>query len=304
MKLKPQPARPKRSAASGARRAVRATPVGRGRHAKRPGVSLRRRVGARMPSLRRLIAGVGAVAVAAVLIALLNGPWLRVTDVAWAGDRHTDDGALAAALESQRGASLLTVDTLALADRLERLPSVASASVSAEMGGTLSATVTERQAAFVWTTRGSIFLGAEDGMIFAGQRRDGGLPAELEGLPRVRDDRFAARLVTVGDVIPGPLLRAALSVTAIDPLALGSDADRLSVRLDDEFGFRLVSTDPAWEVALGVFGIDPRETAAEADERLERQIAAVRTLFAEQAETGIGWVDVRNPGKVYFRAKG
>jgi hypothetical protein len=30
----------------------------------------------------------------------------------------------------------------------------------------------------------------------------------------------------------------------------------------------------------------------------------VRTLFSQEAEDGIGWVDARNPGKVYFRAKG
>jgi hypothetical protein len=53
-----------------------------------------------------------------------------------------------------------------------------------------------------------------------------------------------------------------------------------------------------------VYGLDPRETAAEADARLERQVTAVRTLFASRPEAEIGWVDVRNPGKVYFRAKG
>jgi len=53
-----------------------------------------------------------------------------------------------------------------------------------------------------------------------------------------------------------------------------------------------------------VYGLDPRETAAAASARLERQVTAVRTLFASRDETEIGWVDVRNPGKVYFRAKG
>ena len=76
------------------------------------------------------------------------------------------------------------------------------------------------------------------------------------------------------------------------------------MRLDDEYGFRLASDQPAWEVALGVYGLDPRETAADADARLERQVTAVRTLFATRPEAEIGWVDVRNPGKVYFRAKG
>ena len=76
------------------------------------------------------------------------------------------------------------------------------------------------------------------------------------------------------------------------------------MRLDDEFGFGLVSSEPAWEMALGVYGTDPAETSADAAARLERQITAVRTLFATRTEAEIGWVDARNPGKVYFRAKG
>ena len=74
--------------------------------------------------------------------------------------------------------------------------------------------------------------------------------------------------------------------------------------VDDEYGFRLASSDPAWEIALGVYGVDPTETREEMDARIERQITAVRTLFASRPEAEIGWVDVRNPGKVYFRAKG
>ena len=57
-------------------------------------------------------------------------------------------------------------------------------------------------------------------------------------------------------------------------------------------------------MALGGYGMDPAETAADAAGRLERQITAVRTLFSTRAEAEIGWVDARNPGKVYFRAKG
>jgi hypothetical protein len=105
-------------------------------------------------------------------------------------------------------------------------------------------------------------------------------------------------------VIPDDVLATALRLVAIDPATFGSSAERLSVQIDDEFGFRLVSAAPAWEIALGVYGLDPNETAAEAAARLERQVTAIRTLFASHPESGIGWVDVRNPGKVYFRAKG
>jgi hypothetical protein len=76
------------------------------------------------------------------------------------------------------------------------------------------------------------------------------------------------------------------------------------VRLDDEFGFGLVAAEPGWEMALGVYGMDPNETASDATARLDRQVTAVRTLFATRSEIEIGWVDARNPGKVYFRDKG
>ena len=304
MKLKPQrrPTRTRRPRA--AVRRGRAVSSGSGRQARRPGTSLRRRVGARLPSIRRLIAAVGAVAAASVLAAALYGPWLLVTDVTWAGERHTADGDLRDALEAHRGESLLAVDTDALAAEIERLPAVASASVRAGIFGSLEATVEEREAAFVWATERWTFLGASDGTIFAREAPDAPPDPQLAALPRIGDHRSTASLISVGDVIPAALLRAALRVAALDPALLGSEEVRLSVQLDDEFGLRLIAAQEGWEVALGVYGIDPRETTAEADERLEQQIAAVRTLFAAHPEDAVAWVDVRNPGKVYFRAKG
>jgi hypothetical protein len=261
-------------------------------------------MGARLPSIRRLLAAVGAIAAAAVLVALLNGPWLLVTEVGWAGNHYTAAADIRAALDARRGTSLLAVDTAALRDEIESLPAVASASVNAGIFGRLEATVVEREVAFVWETSAWRCLGSADGTIFAREPAGQEPGVELAGLPVIADHRSRATLLTVGDVIPAPLLRAALRVAALDPALLGSDEATLTVLLDDEFGFRLFAAERGWEVALGVFGIDPRETAAEADARLERQIAAVRTLFASHPEDGIGWVDARNPGKVYFRAKG
>ncbi len=305
MKLRPQPRAPKARPVRAAKRArPRAVSRGTGRMARRPGIPLRRRVGARLPSIRRLIAGVGAVAGAAVLVALLNGPWLLVTEVAWGGEAYTTDDDLRDELETQVGASLLAVDTDAIREEIEGLPAVASASVTAGIGGRLEATVIEHEAAFLWLTDAWRFLGASDGTIFARVRRSSEPDPEMEGLPQIVDHRSSTGLLSVGDVIPAPLLRTALRVAALDPALLGSDEATLGVQLDDEFGFRLIATEQGWEAALGAYGIDPRETAAEADKRLERQITAVRTLFAAHAEDEVGWVDVRNPGKVYFRAKG
>ena len=71
------------------------------------------------------------------------------------------------------------------------------------------------------------------------------------------------------------------------------------------FGFGSSPTDDGLgDRARASTGLIRARHATEAEARLERQITAVRTLFATRAEAELGWVDVRNPGKVYFRAKG
>jgi cell division septal protein FtsQ len=305
MKLKPQP-RPTRAAPPRRRQGAKKVRArrGRGRQARRPGVPIRSRLSRRLPALRRILAAFGAMALAAVLVALVQGPWLRVSEVAWAGDRFAPVAQLEQVLAGERGRSLLAVDTRELGRRLERIPAVADASVAADLLGGLRARVVEREAAFVWETASGVYVGSADGTIFASDRREPGLLSAVEALPVIRDDRFAARLITVGDVIPETLVRNEMRLSDLDPATLGSRATTVTVRLDDEFGFRLVSTEPGWEVALGVYGADPTETVADAEGRLDRQVTAVRTLFASRPEGEIGWVDVRNPGKVYFRAKG
>ncbi len=311
MKLKPQPRRqPKppvragrgRAAGKGARRVTGARTGSR--QARRPGVPVRRRLAGRLPSLRRVLTALGAMATAAAMVALLLGPWLRVSEVTFAGERYTPPERLTEVLQAVGGRSLLAVDSRALADRLERIPSVARAVVTTSITGEVAASVEERAVAFVWDTSSARFLGAPDGTIFAALPPGDALPAELAAAPRVTDARFAARLVSVGDRIADGVLDAAMRLAAVDPAALGSSATALDVRVDDEYGFRLVAADPGWEVALGVYGVDPRETEAAATARMERQVTAIRTLFAQHPEGEIGWVDVRNPGKVYFRAKG
>lgn len=305
MKLKPQrspsrrPPRPTRTARRPVRRGAAAS-----RGAQRPGKPLRRRIGARLPSLARFGAVLGAVAAMGALVALLNGPWLRVTEVAFAGQRYTAASDLDRILAEARGTSVLAVDTAAIRTRIDRLPAVGEVAISASLLGRIEATVVEHTAAFVWQTAAGRYLGAADGTIFAVLGDDEAVPQDVDPLPLVRDERFVARLITVGDIIPAGVVGTALRLVDVDPAALGSTASALSLTLDDEYGFRLVSAAPEWQVALGPYGLDPTETDAEAAIRLDAQVASVRTLFATRAEAEIGWVDVRNPGKVYFRAKG
>lgn len=305
MKLKPQP-KPRTARRTPGRKpmARRAGGRPRGSMARRPGVPFRRRVAARLPSVARVLAVLGAAAVAAALVALVSGPWLRVADIAWDGGRYTPPAQVERAMEEERGRAILAVDTAAVRGRLEGLPAVVEARVSASLTGVVTASIVEHRPAFVWQTSRARLVGAEDGTLFAVVDRESPLPEDLAAVPLVEDERREARLLALGDRIPAALLRTARALAELDPAALGSEARGFSVAVDDDHGFRLRADEPEWEVAFGVYGLDPRETPASADARLERQVTAVRTLFAAHAETEIGWVDVRNPGKVYFRAKG
>ena len=265
---------------------------------------LRRRLAGRLPSIRRLLAAVAAVAAVAGLVALVNGPWLRVRAVTWEGGTYTVAADVEEVLADAQGSSVLAVDTRAVARRLQELPSVAEAAVTASLSGEVRASVVEHQAALGWTTPRARLLVAADGTIFAALPLDTELSPALGTVRAVADERRVGWALHIGDRIPQSVLDATLRMVALDPAALGSGATALAVRLDDEFGFRLVSAEAGWEVAFGVYGTDPRETSAEAAARLESRVTAVRTLFATRPEAEIGWVDVRNPGKVYFRAKG
>ena len=114
----------------------------------------------------------------------------------------------------------------------------------------------------MWETSSARLLGAADGTLFAALAPDATLDADATALPRVSDERAMARLMRAGDRIPEALLRTALRLASLDPAALGSNAERLGVRIDDEFGLGLVAAEPGWEMAFGVYGTDPDETAA------------------------------------------
>jgi hypothetical protein len=273
----------------------------RGRQARAPRSS-RRRTLPRLASFGRIAAGLLSIALAAGLVVILNGPWVNVTELAWAGERLTPGKELARLLEPMRGRNLLALDTRALATRVERLPAVERVAVSAQLPGRLALAVTEKAPTFIWQTPSLRLIGAADGTLIGALPLTDPLPPDLAKLAFVEDRREAARLTGIGDVIARPMLDTARYLAGLDPALLGSKATRLSIRLDDEYGFIVVSPDPAWQAAFGFYGLEPRDRGQSLRDRIASQVAAVRTLFASEPESGVSWVDARNPGKVYFRA--
>jgi cell division septal protein FtsQ len=268
-------------------------------HARRPSTPLRKRLGARLPSAGRILAVLVFAAAVAAAVAVVNGPWLRITAVGHSGQRYTPAAELDAILDGYRGAPLLTVDSEALRDRVTSLPAVADASVKMLLPGELRISISEKAPAFVWRTTAVQLVGAADGTILAELPLYAALD-NLAHLPKVEDERVASRGLTVGDVLPAAELRVAMRLVVLDPDLIGSRARGLTVSVDDQFGFLIASSQPAWQAAMGFYQLDPREDQASAEARLEQQLAAIRTLFATRHERAVSWLDARNPGKVYW----
>jgi cell division septal protein FtsQ len=269
-------------------------------HARRSKPALSRRVGRRLPSRGRIL----ALAIFATLIVagvtLVNGPWLRVGRLAHAGERYTPAATLDEVLSAYRGLPLLAVDSGAIVERLASLPAVSSVQVSAVLPDELRVTIAEKQPAFTWVTSGLRLVGAADGTLIGELPLDAEVPAELASLPAIDDQRQRSRGLIMGDVIPPDELRMALRLLNVEPALLGSASSGISLRIDTEYGFILVSAQPAWQAALGFYGLDPSGGEIAAEARFDQQAAAIRTLFASQPETSVRWVDARNPGKVYW----
>ena len=269
-------------------------------HARRPSTPIRRRIGRWLPSRGRVLALLLFTAAVVGVVTVANGPWLRITAVAHGGQRYTPVAELDEIVDGYRGAPILAVDSAALHARLTALPTVDDAKVELLLPGELRVSISEKPPAFVWRTSAVQLIGADDGTIMADLPLGAALDGDLAGLPAIDDGRLASHGLTVGDVVPPEELRVALELAELDPDLIGSRARRVRVELDEELGFLIVSEAPPWRAAMGFYELDPREDQAAADERLEEQLAAIRTLFATRSEHDVSWLDARNPGKVYW----
>jgi hypothetical protein len=251
------------------------------------------------------IAAVGlAAALVVVLVVLVEGPWLRVRAVRYAGDGWTPRADLEAIMAPILDRNLLLVDASVLVAELDALPAVQAATVDLDLFGSARVTLVEGGAAAVWRTSAAALLVADDGTVVGVQARDVVPTGSLANLPVVDDGRDASHDLTTGDAIALTELEAALALAALPADRLGSPQSTLRVSLDATYGFVVSSPEAGWQAAFGFYGLDPADSEATLAARLESQAAALRTLFATHPQTGLAWIDVRNPGRVYFRARG
>lgn len=252
----------------------------------------------------RITALATSIALVAILTSLVAGPWLEVRTVTYDGARWTSRADLDRVMGPVVGRSALVVDASSLALAISYLPAVQTAEVEVGAFGEVRVAVVEGGAVAIWRTNAAQLLLAEDGTVVGVQSLDAAPRGSLVGLPVIEDLRDTSHDLTVGDAIVPSELEAALALTALPASRLGSQTTLLSVALDPTYGFIIASPQAGWRAAFGFYGLDPTDTSETMAARIASQATAVRTLFASHPETGVAWVDARNPGRVYFRARG
>ncbi|HET9498509.1 MAG TPA: hypothetical protein VFP83_09310 [Candidatus Limnocylindria bacterium] len=294
-------------AASTDPRSRRTTRVkGRGRPArgaaKPPTPSPRRR--RRRINWTRITAAILCLALVAGGAWLVGGPSLRIRAVSYSGADWTERAALDAVTEPMMGRSALLVNAGAIATELGGLPGVERASVDIGLFGRVEVSLVEGDAVAIWRTDAAQLLVAEDGTVVGSQSRDATVPGGYAELPFVDDQREASHDLWIGDQLPLDEVDAALALGDLPAERLGSASAVLRISVDPTYGFILSSPQAGWQAAMGYYGKAPEDTAATIRGRVSEQAGSIRTLFAEHPEAGVAWIDARNPGRVYFRARG
>jgi cell division protein FtsQ len=244
-------------------------------------IHVRRSAGRRR--LRRVSLVLAVVAVVVLALAATRTPLLDVDRVLVTGV----DGARAEAVRSAAAVApdqpLVSLDTGAVADRVEDLPWVASAQVSRSWPATVRVRVTGREVvAAVQVTEQHVALVDADGYVVsieegAVEPTDGGDDAEAGGVA-------AGALVLTG--IEGPIAEGRrLDGDARDALTVAS---AVAERLPDTVAS--VSTDLDAELVAG--GVVRFGSTDDLDEK----ITAVKTVLSDVDTACMALLDVRVPG--------
>jgi len=121
---------------------------------------------------------------------------LRLDQVALSGQRFTADADIFDAIDMRSALSLLSFDASAARRRVERLPWIATASISRVFPGALDVRVTERKPAALWLHGGQAQLIDATGRVLSAAK-----PNTQTGLPRVAGEGAAAQARALLDLV-------------------------------------------------------------------------------------------------------
>lgn len=204
------------------------------------------------------------LAAAAGLVAVSAGLYWATTDRTFAvdpaaipitGARYTAEAEIRERLDLPDGVlvNIFRIPVSEMEARIEQLPAVRDATVTATLPDQVAVSVTERSPMLVWRTPAGAWLVDGTGLLFSSADRVDptqlGTGATGTALPAVDDRRIDSDL-TLGSTVPPLDLAVIRLLLTVTPEMLRSEAPELYLRMEDEQGYVLDA--PGWWRA--VFG--------------------------------------------------
>ncbi len=243
-------------------------------------------------SLTRLLAAVGLAAVSGAFywasvgrefvvdpaaVTIEGATYTDVAQVRADLGLGADDGSAA----SSTVRNIFRVRTDAIQQRIQALPAVLSASVTASLPNRLAVVIHERVPIFAWSAGDASWLVDRTGVLLA----QVSLPSDTAAaaLPRIVDLRTGAPPAELGGQLAPLDLEAARLLGAVTPADLGSAATELDVSVEDTDGW-IISVPHGWRAVFGQFSPDLHKT-----DEIPRQVQCLASLLASR-EGSIGTV--------------
>lgn len=188
------------------------------------------------------------------------------------GAVYTDPAAVEMAIGDARGQNLFRLSTAPLRAALDKLPTVASASVGVQLPGTLHVTLQERVPVVVWRVGARRYLADADGNLFGllGDKT----PPQAATLVVIDDRRAASAGLSVGTRLDPQDVDAATRLASLVPADVGSAAKALQIRVTDENGFVLRADPQGWLAIFGFYTPSLRTT-----DLIPGQVRLLRSLL-------------------------
>ena len=200
------------------------------------------RASALLGVIASLLAGYGLLTTPVFAIRTIDVPTLQ----------YTARDTLLGWLGVEAGTNAFRLSTAGLAQRLEAIPAVDTASVSVALPDRLVVGVAERTPILAWRVGDVTFLVDRTGMLFHW------LPSGSDGtsgLPTVVDRRSLSTIaLSVGSPLDPVDLDAATRLASLKPADIGSSAAALSVTVTDSDGFVVTTTPGSWTAVFGSYG--------------------------------------------------
>ena len=267
--------RPARRFAVTAGTRLRASPRPRRHNPKRPPAIVVKR---RASSKRRLLTVAALFAQVVLLLLALNLPVFQVRQVTVGGTRllGRDSVLMAAAVPNH---SIFIVDTQAVSARIEALPWVQSATVSAELPASVRISVVERSPALRVRRGGAEWLVAGNGATLAEPRPP---EAAWSSLPVLFDNRVGSP-----QPVPAALVRMLSEAAQRYPAVLGCTVAAFEWDVD---GVLAIWASSGWRAVLG------HADTVDAVARVPSQLAMLGALRGSLnfSRPSFGYVDLEN----------